>query len=310
MNVREEWTFPGTNPTRCVSGYLVVLSVLFGLLPWDALGGEATASPRVAFTTDVRPLLTKFGCNSGGCHGKTTGQNGFKLSLLGYEPAEDYKSLVRDALGRRIFLAVPEKSLVLLKATGTIPHGGGRLLARDSEDYDVLRRWIEQGAPAPRPDDPVVQRVAIEPADAVLSRKARVALQVRASLSDGSTRDVTRLALYESNEPEVAEVSPSGEIEIKDRGGLFAVMVRYGDRFGVFHGTVPFHDAEIDHLDDRRQPRPILRQPPVATTMETTGNRTVAADRRRDLPSPREPGHLRHDSHCRGGSRLPDRQSP
>jgi hypothetical protein len=217
--------------------------VLLGVLGQDALGGESTTAPPVAFTTDVRPLLTKLGCNSGGCHGKATGQNGLKLSLLGYEPAEDYEALVREARGRRVFPAAPEKSLFLLKATGTVPHGGGRLVAPESEAYQVLRRWVEQGAPPPRRDDPVVERIAIEPEDALMSRKARVPLRVRASLSDGSTRDVTRLALYESNEPDVAEVSASGEIQTKDRGGLFAVMVRYGDQFSVFQGTVPYHTA-------------------------------------------------------------------
>lgn len=201
-----------------------------------ALGEESA----IAFTTDIRPLLTRYGCNSGGCHGKATGQNGFKLSLLGYEPLDDYEALVREARGRRIFPAAPEKSLLLLKATGAVPHGGGRLLAARSEDYELLRRWIAQGAPPPRPDDPSVVRIAIEPGDAVLTRNTRMALRVVATCSDRSTRDVTRLALYESNEPEVAEVSPAGEIRTQDRGGLFAVMVRYGDQFGVFHGTVPY----------------------------------------------------------------------
>ncbi len=212
MNVREAGNSVGAIPTRRAAGCLAGLSACLLLLGGDALGGEPTAGPRVAFTTDVRPVLTKLGCNSGGCHGKSTGQNGFKLSLLGYEPAEDFKAMAREAAGRRISPAAPERSLVLLKATGAIPHGGGRPLAPGSEDYDVLRRWIEQGATPPRPDDPIVRRVAIEPGDAVLTRKARVSLRVSAFLSDGSTRDVTRLALYESNEPDVAEVSPSGEI--------------------------------------------------------------------------------------------------
>jgi hypothetical protein len=240
MNVQGERIFMEAIPTRRAAGFLAVLSVLLWLSGDEARGGDPAVGARVAFTTDVRPLLTRLGCNSGACHGKATGQNGFKLSLLGYEPAEDFEALVSEARGRRIFPAAPEKSLVLLKATGAVPHGGGRPLTRGSEDYAVLRRWIEQGAPPPRPDDPIVQSVAVEPGDAVLSRKDRVALRVRASLSDGSTRDVTRLALYESNEPDVAEVTPSGEIQTRDRGGLFAVMVRYGDQFGVFHGTVPF----------------------------------------------------------------------
>jgi hypothetical protein len=256
MKPQQERTFPGRFPT------LLLLPVLLGL---PALGGESAPSPRVAFTTDVSPLLTKLGCNSGGCHGKATGQNGFKLSLLGYEPAEDYEALVREARGRRLFPAAPEQSLVLRKATGAIPHGGGRLLAPDSADYEILRRWIAQGAPPPRPDDPVVQRLGIEPGDAVLSPESRVALRVLASLSDGSTRDVTRLALYDSNEPDVAEVNSAGVIQTRDRGGLFAVMVRYGDQFGVFHGTIPFRTSPTaDSSPDQDQDRPwvdrLLRQ--------------------------------------------------
>ena len=270
------------------------------------LSAASRRRPAVAFTTDVRPLLTKLGCNSGGCHGKATGQNGFKLSLLGYEPADDYEAIVRECVGTPDLLPPsPEKSLVLLKATGAIPHGGGRLLAPDSEDYDVLRRWIEQGAPPPRPDDPVVRagRDRAEGRRVVAERPASLC-ECTASFSDGSTRDVTRLALYESNEPDVAEVSPSGVIQIKDRGGLFAVMVRYGDQFGVFHGTVPFHTPTIGGLDVRGQSKPVVGRPVAAATVAAAGDRAVAAGRRRDVPPPREPGHLRH------AARRPTKSAP
>src|SRR5262245_62484988 len=87
------------------------------------------------FTNDIVPIFTKAGCNAGGCHGKASGQNGFRLSLLGFEPAEDYEHLVKEARGRRLFPAAPENSLLLLKGTATLPHGGGKRLESDSDDY-------------------------------------------------------------------------------------------------------------------------------------------------------------------------------
>ena len=120
---------------------------------------QAADSPRgVYFGTDVVPILTKLGCNGGGCHGKATGQNGFKLSLFGFEPGIDYDALVTDARGRRLTPAAPDRSLLLLKATSRVPHGGGRRLEESSDDYRILRDWIAQGATAPRNDDPQLVR--------------------------------------------------------------------------------------------------------------------------------------------------------
>ena len=96
--------------------------------------------PRIRFSTDVVPVLTKLGCNSGGCHGKATGQNGFRLSLLGFEPEFDHQMIVKAARGRRIALAAPERSLLLLKATNQVPHGGGRRTSNHDAEYQVLRR--------------------------------------------------------------------------------------------------------------------------------------------------------------------------
>ena len=121
------------------------------------------AAPPVQFLNDVVPLLTRLQCNSGGCHGKATGQNGFKLSLLGFEPDLDYAALVSEARGRRLFPGDPNQSLLLTKATGVVPHGGGRRLDVDSDDYRMLRDWIAAGAPAPHPDDPQLVRLELEP---------------------------------------------------------------------------------------------------------------------------------------------------
>jgi hypothetical protein len=110
----------------------------------------ASASPgggTVSFVNDVVPLLTRHGCNAGACHAKAgNGQNGFQLSLLGFEPAEDYEHLVKEARGRRLFAAAPENSLLLMKAAGRVPHGGGRRMPEDSTAWLAIRDWIRQGA--------------------------------------------------------------------------------------------------------------------------------------------------------------------
>lgn len=205
----------------------------------DALPVESA----VSFKNDVAPLLTKLGCNGGGCHGKATGQNGFKLSLLGFEPELDYEAIVSESRGRRLFLAAPARSLLLLKATGAWAHGGGVRLSRDSEDYQTLLGWIEQGARPSPPDEPELVRVTVAPERHVFdSTREPQPLQVTAHFSDGSTRDVTRRAVYLSNEPDLAEVSDSGQVQIGDHSGSFAVMVRYADEIAVFYGMIP-HSA-------------------------------------------------------------------
>src|SRR5262249_7569530 len=111
----------------------------------------------INFGNQVVPIFTKLGCNSGGCHGKASGQNGFKLSLLGFEPEVDYNSLVKEARGRRLFPAAPENSLLLLKAAGVVAHGGGKRLEVGSDEYRLIRRWIASGMPFGDKDDPVVK---------------------------------------------------------------------------------------------------------------------------------------------------------
>src|SRR5207237_9551222 len=114
--------------------------------------------PPVNFPNQIVPIFTKAGCNAGGCHGKSSGQNGFKLSLLGFEPTEDYEHLTMEARGRRLFPAAPDRSLLLQKATATLPHGGGERLDIESEDYKLLRRRMTQGKPHGKPRDPVTAK--------------------------------------------------------------------------------------------------------------------------------------------------------
>ena len=211
-----------------------VMLALLALAPSEP--GKQTAY----FTTDVVPILTKLGCNSGGCHGKAEGQNGFRLSLLGFGPDFDYEAIVHEARGRRVFAASPASSLLLLKATGTLAHGGGKRLLVGSPDYLSILRWIENGANPARSSDPLLERITVSPERGTFDAgHRRQPLQVTAHFSDGVTRDVTRQAVYQSNEPEHAEVNELGVVQATARSGLFAIMVRYADRIAVFHGVVP-----------------------------------------------------------------------
>src|ERR1700724_2657337 len=124
------------------------------------------------FANDIVPLLSRHGCNAGGCHGRASGQNGFKLSLFGFDTDFDYNALVKEARGRRVFPASPDNSLLLMKAGGRAPHGGGKRLHPDSEDYQIIRRWIAQGMPHGEPGTPMLDKLTMIPAERVLERGA------------------------------------------------------------------------------------------------------------------------------------------
>src|SRR5262245_6851638 len=193
---------------------------------------------KVDFATQVEPLLSRFGCNAGGCHGKASGQNGFKLSLFGFDAEFDYEAIVDEARGRRIFGSAAENSLMLRKATGKVPHGGGKRLEPGSEPYQILHRWITQGAPASAPDAPRVTKIAIEPGERVMSLAAKQQLKVVATYSNGATRDVTSEAQYDSNMGPVAAVSGEGLVECGTQSGEAAVMARYMGQVAVFRALV------------------------------------------------------------------------
>ncbi|MDE2757342.1 MAG: DUF1553 domain-containing protein [Acidobacteriota bacterium] len=202
--------------------------------------GDIGQSRRVNFPNEIVPIFTKSGCNSGGCHGKASGQNGFRLSLFGFEPQEDFEFLVIEGRGRRLFPAAPERSLLLLKATGSVPHGGGLRVERNSPAYDLLSRWIRQGMPYGEPNDAGVVGIQVLPAHRLMARNQEQQLLVTATYSDGSSKDVTRLCQYESNQKELAEVSSSGLVRVGEQAGQSAVMVRFQDQVSVFRVTVPY----------------------------------------------------------------------
>jgi hypothetical protein len=195
--------------------------------------------PAMNFANEVVPVFTKLGCNSGGCHGKASGQNGFRLSLLGFEPALDYETLVKEGRGRRISPAMPARSLLLQKAVAKVPHGGGKKLEVGSHEYRVILRWIEAGMPMGRPDDPTVERIAIYPEKRRLAPGTGQQVVVTATYTDGRTEDVTRWAQYQSNDTDVAEVAEGGLVRTRGHSGQAAVMARYQGKVAVFRATVP-----------------------------------------------------------------------
>ncbi len=198
----------------------------------------------INFPNQIVPIFTKLSCNSGGCHGKASGQNGFKLGLLGFFPEDDHEFLVKEGRGRRIFPTSPGQSLLLTKPVGKSPHGGGKRMEVDGYEYRLIHRWIEQGMPYGSDKDPVVAGIKCLPDGRLMDRGADQQITVMATYSDGSTEDVTRMALFEANDPEMAEVSVTGLVKTLDLAGEVAIMARYQGQVAVFRSTIPL-GAEI-----------------------------------------------------------------
>lgn len=193
----------------------------------------------VSFRNQVEPILAKTGCNAGGCHGKASGQNGFKLSLLGADARFDYDAIVNEARGRRVFPARPEQSLLLRKAIAAVPHGGGRRVQDGSREYEILRRWIAQGMPEGSSAGPSLVRLECSPGVTTVDPGAKHQVIVTAHFSDGRRRDVTREAQYKSNEPDLARVDDGGLVHAGTGTGETAIMVRYLGRVDVCRFRIP-----------------------------------------------------------------------
>lgn len=202
---------------------------IFTLLAATLGAAELHPSPSkpVSFRLDVMPVFFRAGCNSGGCHGAASGKDGFHLSLFGYDPAGDYYALTQQWVGRRLDVAAPEQSLLLLKATGKVPHSGGRRFKPDSEYYKTLLRWIESGAPDDTDKVPQVTGISLVPDKIVFSGKlTKQPLRVEAKYSDGTTRTVNPLALYLTNNKNTADIDDSGVVTAGKRGDTF-VFARF-----------------------------------------------------------------------------------
>ena len=249
----------------------------------------------INFGNEIVPIFTKAGCNGGGCHGKSGGQNGFRLSLLGFEPQEDYEYLVKESRGRRLSPAAPANSLLLLKGAAILPHGGGARIDPKSYDWDLMVRWIKQGMPEGQEDDPTIVGLEVYPKQRLVAANAEQQLSVTAIYSDGHTEDATHIATYEANDKEIAEVDDKGHVKFFEQPGDVSVMIRYLGQVSVYQASVPLGAPVaktpqprnfIDNLVFEKLKR--VGMPPSAISDDATFIRRVSIDIAGRLPTDAE----------------------
>ncbi len=207
------------------------------VVAWDKAGKQTGVSDVRAkaevkgeapsFVRDVLPILSKAGCNAGACHAKAEGQNGFRLTVFSFDPLTDHREITQEARGRRIFPASPEESLLLLKATLTIPHEGGERIEKNSEAYRTIAQWIRGGTVYRADNEPTLERLVVTPAERTYKKSETQQLTVKAHYSDGSVRDVTGLAGFDSNDKEIVRVTEDGLVRTGTLSGEGVIIARY-----------------------------------------------------------------------------------
>lgn len=188
---------------------------------------DATKPRPISFALDIMPVLTRTGCNTGSCHGAARGKDGFRMSLFGFDPQGDYQRITREIGVRRINLAIPDKSLMLLKSVGSVPHTGGKRMEPGSVYYNTMLAWLQAGAVNDPAAPPTCTKVEIFPPQAVLEGEgAKQRLVAVAHYSDGTMRDVSNLAAFTTNNERSAAVTSEGAVTAGVRGEAF-VMARF-----------------------------------------------------------------------------------
>ena len=209
-----------------------VTALLFFTLLMPLLTAEENKSDVPSFRRDIMPIFFRAGCNAGGCHGASRGKDGFRLSLFGYNPKGDYFNLTQEMIGRRINTSLPEKSLLLMKSTGEVPHTGGDLFDTKSEHYKTIYKWIKAGAPDDKGKVPETVKVTLSVDRITFNKKGETrSLRVIEHTDDGSKRDVTSLAQFSSNNSSVASIDEFGNIKASGAGDTY-VFARFS-RFSV-----------------------------------------------------------------------------
>lgn len=204
-------------------------------LPVSSVNFEVPKKPD--FIQDVQPVLSRLGCNAGTCHGSKDGKGGFKLSLRGYDAIYDYRGFTDDLSARRINRVAPDQSLMLLKASGAVPHVGGQLTKPGEAYYEIIRSWIAEGVPFKK-DTPRVASVEVYPKNPILPRaNLKQQIIVTATYVDGTKRDVTREAFVESGNIEIIKEEKGGVLNVLRRGEA-PVLVRYEGAYAATTLTV------------------------------------------------------------------------
>ncbi len=268
----------------------------------QAATAQITIEPRATrswnFAEDIVPIFTRNGCNTGGCHGKADGQNGFHLSLFGYDRAGDFQSLARDGGQRRLSRLVPETSLFLEKAIGTVPHGGGQRLTIGSADYETLLDWVRAGAPDVQgKSHGAISRVSVEPEASPFAEPGPRQLRVMAVYEDGHQRDVTRLATFRANDDSTASVTPRGLVTLLRRSET-DLVIRYqsfvlSSRVStIINPGLAFDFAKLKRrnlIDDELFKRlESLKVPPSPPASDASFLRRISLDLTGEQPAPAE----------------------
>ena len=222
------------------------------------LPAAAEDDRKLSFRHDVLPVLSKAGCNGGGCHGALAGKGGFRLSLNAYDPATDHYNITRENRGRRIEFAAPASSLFVTKPTAAVRHKGGKVLHENSEAYRILTRWIQQGAPGPSDGDPTIERVEMSPTLSQLKKGQAQQLTVRAFFSDGTERDVTRWARFASTDATVAEVDEATGLAKVIGHGEGAVTAWYSGQIALARITSPWPSDIPDEVYSQTPRRNVI----------------------------------------------------
>jgi len=281
-------------------------------VPVTVSGVDPAAPPD--FDGMVQPLLSRYGCNAGSCHASQFGKGGLVLSVMGYDPQMDFSALVRDRTGRRINFLEPEQSLLIKKPTMQVSHGGGHRLSKNSVDAKLLAEWIRGGAPGPKAEAARVTSIDVTPARRLAEVEASQQLRVVAHYSDGSERDVTRWARFDSLDEAVLSVTPEGLVAVVGRGQA-PVMVRFQGQASISLFSIPYgpepqlagwqnHNFIDEHAERKFRELGIEPSP---LCDDATFLRRAWLDALGTLPAPEDVGAFLQDSSADKRERLVDR---